>query len=316
MTSNGTLNNCLSTEVDETEIQLRDPAFLISLLVPTVIGLYLLITSTTTLPEVWRYDIWPYDIKRILQFSVLFLLCLTPLINGRIRNELSTQLSIIPTWLTSTLGFVFFWGIASALVNAQSFMHALNSLSEVILLSTIALGIFILAACRRIAGNWFDRIGISLLTLTGLTVGAQELLGAGAIYGADVQFNFRFALLNYSWPRFYNQVQSWVIPALCLLPFCSHVNGWAPIACVIILGLQWYIILMTGARGSFVSPVAALFLGGVLPQLRSLFLEMANCRLFSWSHFIFVPCSIDLKAMITTSGTARKYPSYTKPESH
>jgi putative inorganic carbon (HCO3(-)) transporter len=259
-----------STITGETGVDLRDPAVLLSLLVPTLIGLYLLITSTVYLV----HGVWPYDIKRILQLGLLLVLFLVPALNGRIRREFGALLTAVPSWLMFTLLAIFFWGVLSALINSLSVMHALNSLSEVALLSTLVLGVFVVAACRRTAGTWFDRIAIAMIALTGLAVGLQELIGVVAAQNAGVDFNFRISLLHFSWPRFYNQVQSWAIPALVALPLLFARYRLAAILCFIVLGLQWYIILMTGARGSFVAiGAASVFALIFLPPVRSCLLK-------------------------------------------
>ena len=154
-------------------------------------------------------------------------------------------------------------------------MQGLNSFSEVALLSALVLGVFVVAACRRIAGRSFDRVAIGLIAMTGLTVGMQELIGVIAAHNAGVDFNFRISLLHFSWPRFYNQVQSWTIPALVALPLLFARYRLAFFLCALVLGLQWYIILATGARGSFVSIGAAIVLALV-------FLPTVRWRLLTW----------------------------------
>jgi len=244
---------------------LREPAFLISLFVPALTGLYLLATSTSYLIP----GIWPYDAKRILQFGLLLILFLVPALNRHIRAEFGLALSGVPGWAGATLLMVFCWGIISALINAQSLMHALNSLSEVALLSALVLGIFVVAACRRIAVRWFDRVAIALLALTGLAVGLQDLVGVAATHFEGVEFNFHTTLIYFSYPRFYNQVQSWMVPALLALPLLFARSRLASIMCFMVLGLQWYIILATGARGSFAGISAAIVFALIfLPPIR------------------------------------------------
>jgi hypothetical protein len=244
---------------------LRDPSFLISLLVPALIGFYLFLTSTTYLIP----GIWPYDAKRILQFALLLILFLAPALNRRIRGDFGVLLSAVPRWLKLSLLCVAGWGVISALINSQSIMHALNSLSEVALLSELVLGIFVVAACRRIAGRWFDRTALAMIALTGLAVGLQELVGVAAALFAGLEFNFYTSLIYFSWPRFYNQVQSWVVPALVALPLLFTRYRLARIVCFIVLGLQWYIILASGARGAFVSICTAFIFALIfLPAVR------------------------------------------------
>jgi hypothetical protein len=231
----------------------REPGFAVSLLAAALPGLYLLITSTTTLVS----GIWPYDFKRMLQFALLLALFLLPTLSRRIREELGALLAAVPRWVGFTLLGICAWGVLSAAVNARSAMHLANSLSEVALLTSLVLAVFVVAACRRVSGRAFDRVAVSLLALTGLAVGTQELLGVAAAHAAGLEFNFRISLLHFSWPRFYNQVQSWSVPVIAALPLLFSRYALAKVLSVLVLGLHWYVILMTGARGSFVSLAAA-----------------------------------------------------------
>ena len=270
MTEKGCPDSRSSFSAADGEHTWRDWTNVLALFVPVLIGFYLLITSTTYPIQ----DIWPYDAKRILQFCLLLILFLVPAVNKRIRYEFSAMLLAIPLWIKLLLFFVFFSGVLSALVTARSLMHALNSLSEVALLASLVLGVFVVASCRRVSGLIFDQIAIGMIALTVLAVGLQEILGTVAILNTNIEFSFYVTLMHFSFPRFFNQVQSWAIPILVVLPVLFPRKRWAPIACVLILGLQWYIILMTGARGSFLALVAALFLAAIfLPPVRSLFLK-------------------------------------------
>ena len=265
MTRPGPLSPGPGTFATEAPVNLRDPSLLLSLFVPALIGLYLFLTSTSYLVP----GIWPYDAKRILQFGLLLILFLVPALDGRIRDEFGRLLASVPTWLKASLLCVPGWGVVSALYNARSVMHGLNSLSEVALLSSLVLGIFVVAACRRIAGRWFDRIAITMIALTGLAVGLQDLIGVAAAHFEGFDFNFYTTLIYFSWPRFYNQVQSWMVPALAALPLLFVRYRLAKIVCLIVLGLQWYIILSSGARGTFISIIAALvFVLILLPAVR------------------------------------------------
>jgi len=263
---------------EETRPGPRKATILLSQFVPLLLGGYLLLTSTMAVIP----GIWPYDAKRVIQFGLLLVLFALPLFNSAIRSGLGRQLAVIPGWLKLTLLALAGAGAASSLVNAESAMHAANSLSEVALMSTLVLSVFVVAVCRRIAGRSFDYIAIGLLALTGLAVGIQELLGVLAAHTSGLEFTYILSLLNYSHPRFYNQVQSWMIPVLTVIPILFARHGLARLICLMVLGLQWYIILMTGARGAFVS-IAGAFGFAVI------FFPLLRKHLLTWqlAGFIF-----------------------------
>ena len=60
-----------------------------------------------------------------------------------------------------------------------------------------------------------------------------------------------------------------MVPALVALPLLFGRSRLAQVLCVLVLGLQWYVILMTGGRGVFVSLMAGLaFALAFLPAAR------------------------------------------------
>ena len=164
----------------------RDPAVPLSLAMAGLFGAYLLLTSTANLTP----GIWPYDGKRLLQFLLLFVLFLTPVVSRKIRAETRELATAIPGWVKWGFLAVFTWGLLSVIVNSQNLMHGLNSFSEVALLTALLLGSVVLGACRRVGGRLFDRLAVGLLALTGLAVGLQELIGVLAAHNAGVDFNF------------------------------------------------------------------------------------------------------------------------------
>jgi hypothetical protein len=113
------------------------------------------------------------------------------------------------------------------------------------------------AACRAIAGTKFDQLAMFCLALLGLAIGLQELIGVAVAWRSGYQFSYDIALVHFAHPRFYNQLQSWMVPLLAALPVVFSRHRPAALLCVLILGLHWYILLMTGARGSTLSLLAA-----------------------------------------------------------
>lgn len=251
---------------------------LLALVCGALPGLFLLLTSTTHLVE----GQFVYDVKRLLEVPILFALLLAAAINPALRAAFSGQIGRIPRWVKAVLLAIVLLGVVSALRAATAPMHAMYSLLEVALLSMLVLGVLVIAACRSLAGEVFDRLAVGLLAFTAIAVGIQELLGVAAALQSKLEFFFRISLMHYSWPRFYNQVQSWSLPVLAALPLIwskSRLDlmrrAWlAGFVCIAGLALHWYIIAMTGGRGVALSLTFALVAGLlVLPASRRLILR-------------------------------------------
>jgi hypothetical protein len=225
----------------------------VSWLAAVLPGLYLLLTSTSTLVP----GIWPYDVKRMLQFTLLFLLFLLPALNRRIRKEFGDILAATPGWIRGTLLVMFGLGLLSAVTHARSDMHLANSLSDVVLLGLLIAAVFVVGACRRIGNVVFDRIAVAMMAATTLAVGTQELFGVAAAHAAGTEFSYSYSLINFSHPRFFNQVQSWTIPVIAALPLLLPRFPLARWVCVVALGLSWYVLFMTAGRGSAVGLATA-----------------------------------------------------------
>lgn len=228
-------------------------------------GLFLLITSTTHLVDGW----YVYDVKRMLQLCLMLVLFLAATLNPGLRNAFAIQLGRIPAWVKALLALIIAIGITSSIVHATSGMHLAYSLLEVALLSMLVLAALVIAACRMVAGEVFDQVAITLLAMTAIAVGIQELLGVAAALSNGLEYFFRISLMHYSWPRFYNQVQAWTLPVLAALPLIwsrskselLRSTWFQAIVCLSALALHWYIILMTGGRGVALSLVASIVLG-------------------------------------------------------
>jgi hypothetical protein len=238
--------------------------------VAVLLGAYLLVTSTVTLSE----TLWMYDVKRILELCLLPLIFAVVLLHGPLRAGLRDQLWRIPRWLAAALGLILALGVLSSLINSNSTMSLIYSLAEVALLSLLVLAALCLAACRQAAGTLFDRTALLLLALVGVAVGVQELLGVVAAWNANMGFHPRIALLHFSWPRMYNQVQSWSIPVIAALPLVFPGKPLAKFFCVTALALEWYVVVATGGRGSMLAvSFATLCAVVLLPASRKTLLQ-------------------------------------------
>lgn len=237
------------------------PTLFLALTLGALPGLFLLITSTVHLVE----GEFIYDVKRLLQLCLMLVLFLAAAINPGLRNAFAEQFNRIPGWVQALLGLIIALGVISSAVNATSGMHLAYSLLEVALLTMLVIAVLVIAACRAVAGEHFDQVAITLLAMTAIAVGFQELLGVAAALANDLEFYFRISLMHYSWPRFYNQVQAWTLPVIAALPLIwsrsrSELlqSKWLQVAfCLGALALHWYLILMTGGRGVALSLLAS-----------------------------------------------------------
>jgi hypothetical protein len=248
----------------------------IGVTVAVLLGVYVLLTSTVPLST--RLEL--LDVKRILQFGLLALIMIAPVLSAGIRAQIGELFARSPTWLTGSLATFFVWGALSALVNAESWLQFANSLSDVALLALLLPAVCIVAGCRNAAGIWFDRVALGALALTGIAVGLQELTGVFAALQSGTEFNYWISLIYFAHPRFFNQVQTWMIPVLVALPLVFPRNRLVYSICFLSLALNWFVVLMTGARGSFLAITIAVFAAvAIYPAVRSRLLRWQTAGL-------------------------------------
>jgi hypothetical protein len=233
---------------------------LAALSIPAVLGLYLVVTSTVSLSS----NLAILDAQRLAQFGVFALLLLTALIDPAVRTATLHEMARVPRTMRFGLVLFFACGIISSAVNAQFLSGLAYSLVDVALLGLVLCLLFVVAGCRVLAGTAFDRLVVSVLTLLGLAVGIQELTGVLAARAQGYEFSYDMALIHFAHPRSYNQLQSWTVPVIAVLPLVFPRQRLAALLCVAALGLHWYILLMTGARGSTAGLVLAFLVVFVL----------------------------------------------------
>ena len=229
---------------------------LTALLIPAILGLYLVVTSTVSLSS----HLAILDAQRLGEFLVFALVLLIALIDPAIRTATASEMARVPKTMRFGLVLFFAFGVISSAVNAQFLSGLAYSLVDVALLVLVLCLLFVVAACRTLAGTGFDRLAISFLTLLGLAVGVQELTGVLAARAEGYEFSYDIALIHFAHPRSWNQLQSWTVPVIAALPLIFPRQRLASLLCVVTLGLHWYILLMTGARGSTAGLVVAFLL--------------------------------------------------------
>ena len=216
-------------------------------------ALFLLITSTAFLLE----GEFVLDVKRLLQVFLLLTLFATTASNQGLRDAFCEQVSKIPGWVLILSGFIILVGMVSSFLNATSTVHAFYSLADVALLIMFVAASLVIAACRQIAGILFDQVIISLLAFMVIAVGIQELIGVVAIANENLEYYSYIGFIHFSHPRFFNQLQSWTLPALAAIPLVFSFsksemlrNKWfSGLVCLVALALYWCLMLMSGGRG-------------------------------------------------------------------
>ncbi|MEE8338875.1 MAG: O-antigen ligase family protein [Xanthomonadales bacterium] len=224
-----------------------------ALAIPLLLGIFLLITSTRYLSSTLAL----FDVKRMIEIMIFGAILAIAIIDPRLRMELVAQFRRIPRWIgLGLVGFIGL-GVVSSVFNAASPFALAYSLADVYLLAIMIVLTLVVAACRSIAGTRFDQLVMFCLAMLGLAVGVQELIGVAVAWSAGLQFSYDVALTHFSHARFYNQLQSWTVPLLTALPVVFSRHRLAALPCILVLGLHWYILLMTGARGSTLSLLVA-----------------------------------------------------------
>jgi len=236
-------------------------------IIPALYGLWLLTTSLTeVIPKLGIYNG-----KRILELYLIIVTLSAPLISTQARQKLGGLLLAIPVWVRIILMVFFGLGLSSALLTA----NPAYPLLDVAMLFLLMLTAFTVASTRQILGIHFDRVVLTCIAMMGLGILFQELLGMLVFLSADMQFNYRESLFHFFHPRLYNQVQTWTIPILALLPVAFGKSRRLGLLGIFLIGAQWYIILQSGARGTTISLILAmLIIGLALPSVRTFWLKV------------------------------------------
>ena len=236
-------------------------------MIPALFGLWLVATSISEAVP----SIGSYNGKRMLELYLIFVTLFVLLISSRVRQRLETFLLAIPTWVRILLLIFFGIGLSSALLTP----NPAYPLLDVAMLFLLILTTLTIACTRQLVGIQFDRVIIACIALMGFGVAFQELVGVLVFISTGQQYSYKEALMHFLHPRFYNQVQTWTIPLLALLPIVFNKYRWVGLACIMLICIQWYIIFAMGARGSTISLLVAMFaIGIILPTYRKYWLKL------------------------------------------
>ncbi len=232
------------------------------LIPPLLAGLWLLWTS---LAEPFP-DLGTWNGKRLLQLWLLLSLALVPLLILSARISIDQALARLG-WRAS-LGFLTV--LLLGLISSLRLDHPGYPLADVAMLFLLGLGCLSMAISRMRQGPRFERVALGLLALTGIGVYFFELVAVAAYMSAGSQYSYLESLIRFGHPRLYNHVQTWTLPILALLPVIFPGRRSLRWLTPVLIGMQWQIIITTGARGSILSLVTAMVIVAVLaPRARA-----------------------------------------------
>lgn len=214
-------------------------------LLPAGLLAFLLLTSVTEpLPNVGVYDG-----KRLLFLAVMAIGLLLPLTDGAYRREFAGPLGYLPAWCGLALLLAFGLGMVSALAHPPS-AYPLVEVGQLLLLP---LGVLGLAASRRTLGNAMDRVALVTIAVLFAAITLQELMGFLAGRATGTPHSFTTMGLYFAHPRFYNHLQTWLMPVLAALPWVFSRRRPLVVLVLGLLALQWALLFLSGGRGSLLA---------------------------------------------------------------
>jgi putative inorganic carbon (HCO3(-)) transporter len=227
-----------------------------ALLIPLLLGIFLVGTTGFDLLR----NMGTFDGKRILETILLSLILGVTLLNPGLRRSFGQLLSLLPRWARYSLVLAGLAGTISAL----RLSHPGYGLLEVAMLALLSFSILTTGAARRLGGEDFDRLAVIIICTVGLIAVLTEFMGFLAYWVSDLEFSFSNMLVRFFHPRFYNHLQTFSIPLIATLPFVFGASRKLKITAVVLIGLQWGLLLISGGRGSVLSLIGAISLAALL----------------------------------------------------
>ena len=258
-----------------------------------LLGLYLLFTSVFFPLE----SLGVFDAKRMLQLALFVVVMGFAVAWAPLRISSISQLDRLSNTKWLALGFFFLIGVVSSL----RLEHPAYALIDVSMMFMIMMMIAVTSASRDLSRQHFDKWAVLILATLGLIVVIQEFMGfiTGWIFG--IEFSYDQALIHFAHPRFYNQLQTWSIPVLAALPLLFPNRRWIKAGCIVLIGMQWFLVIALAARGTAVSlSLAMVFIALWIPahrrywlgfQLGGLFVGIAIYSAIVFLNGILIPKS-------------------------
>ncbi len=210
--------------------------------IPALLALYLLATSGWNLLPAMD----SYDAKRVLEVIIIGFSLLFGLLYRPVRSRAVLIIGLIPWPVQLAIALVFTFGLISALASGNVFY----GLTEVSLYFCLFALIFFTAASAQLLGDRMLTLVAVFLLLLGSLITVTELIGLLVHWKFGQPATSHTLFLRFSHPRFFNQVQSWLIP-LMVLPVLAF-KGSRVVAAVALLNLAfwWALLFYSGGRGS------------------------------------------------------------------
>lgn len=216
-----------------------------------IISFVILFALSSYIVAASNIDILPwfdrYNEKRILQILLLLTISI-PTLGSTSYRRATCSLLLNFSWFTLvSISLFFILGSISSLTHT----HTIESLFEVSLFYLLLFVALTVAVARITLGPLFDRIvaiAISALALIYITVFISSYFAA---ITQSVPLLPHELFGNFSVVRFFNQVQSWLLPLLPLLIFLSQKEEMLFHNFILTLTAGWWMMLFaSGGRGT------------------------------------------------------------------
>jgi O-antigen ligase len=215
---------------------------LIAGVVPVLLSFYLIVTSGWILIPGMDF----YDAKRVLQIAMIEFTLIFALLCRPLRAQTAALIREVPAFVRLAIALVFGFGLASALA-AQNVFYGLT---EVSLYFGLCMLVFVTAASARMLGARMLTLMAVFLLVLGSLVSITEIIGLVVHWNFGQPATSHTLFLRFSHPRFFNQLQSWLMP-LMVLPMLAF-TGRPVLRGIATLNLifWWALLFYSGGRGS------------------------------------------------------------------
>jgi O-antigen ligase len=215
---------------------------LIAGVVPALLAFYLIVTSGWNLIPGMDF----YDAKRVLQIAIIEFTLIFALLCRPLRAQTIALIGQVPAFVRLPIALVFGFGLASALASQNVFY----GLTEVSLYFSLCMLVFVTAASAGMLGARMLTLMAVFLLVLGSLVSITEIIGLVVHWNFGQPATSHTLFLRFSHPRFFNQLQSWLLP-LMILPMLAFtgrpfMRGVATFNLI----FWWALLFYSGGRGS------------------------------------------------------------------